>query len=378
MNSTKLYHVVDLDVLTQAILERHVRAQDHPSEPLRILNYTELCAVTPGAWNRTTLACRGLIYQPGTLEVVARGFDKFFNYGQPGAAVIDLDASVLVSDKMDGSLGIIYPLPSGGWAVATRGSFTSEQAAHATELLRTRYPGFTAPAGVTTLVEIIYPGNRIVLDYAGLDDLVLLGGVAHRGGVIPPASMQMISGWPGPVAQTMEAFTLAEALALPPRPNAEGVVVLDVTRHRMVKIKQDDYVTLHKIITGLTARKVWEHVCSQRPVTQLLEQLPDEFHDWVCATAGGIEDAVAKEHGRLLADFYKAIDAMPDGWVDEFHLPASGEVRKQFALVVADSPDRWAMFALLDGRDITGELYKRAKPDAFLTPYGRAQSEETA
>jgi putative RNA ligase len=30
---------------------------------------------------------------------------------------------------------------------------------------------------MTVLVEIVYPANRIVLDYGGLDDLILLGAV---------------------------------------------------------------------------------------------------------------------------------------------------------------------------------------------------------
>ncbi len=223
-----------------------------------------------------------------------------------------------------------------------------------------------------------------MLDYAGLDDLVLIGGMGpvdgpgRFGGPIAPAAMQIVTCWPGPVAQTMDAFTFAEALSLPPRQNAEGVVVLDLTTFDMVKIKQDDYVTLHKIITGLTARSVWEHVSSGHPVEKLLVSLPDEFHEWVCDTAAAIENTVAVEHGRLLAAFHRVIDAMPDGWVDEFSMPASREVRKAFALAVADSSDRWAMFALLDGRDITGELYKRARPEPFLTPHGERVLSEGA
>jgi len=374
---TDLYDVVDHAELAQAVLAGHVRAQDHPTEPLRIWNYTELCAVTPGAWNRTTLACRGLIQNAATGKVVARGFGKFFNHGQPGAPVIGLDTSVVVADKLDGSLGIIYPVPSGGWAVATRGSFTSEQAVHATRVLRTRYAGYAPLPNTTTLVEIIYPANRVVLDYAGLDDLVLIGGMDLWGRAIPPESMQVFTGWPGPVAQTMNAFTFAEALALKPRKNAEGVVVYDNIGNQMVKIKQDDYVALHKIITGLTARTVWEHVAAQRPVDELLMHLPDEFHAWVRDTAAAIEDTVATEHGRLLADFHQILERQPVQYEPDGQDLDRAE-RKAFALRVAEHPDRWAMFALLDGRDITAQLYQRAKPGPFLTPTGRTHSEETA
>ena len=382
----RLYDVIDHYELDQALRAGHVREQDHQDWPLRILNYTDLCAAT-GAWNRTTMTCRGLIYRRDTFEVVARGWTKFFNHGQVGAPEIGLDESVIVTDKMDGSMGIVYPLPDGTLAVATRGSFTSGQAVHATELLRSKYAGWRPLQDVTTLVEIIYPGNRIVVDYAGLDDLVLLGGVTNDsamlgciGGIpLPPATMQLLTSWPGPMAQHLDAFTFGEALALPPRPNAEGIVVQVLHNGSMVKIKQDDYVVLHKIITGLTARKVWEHLCTGRPLVDLLQLLPDEFHDWVRETVNSIEDAVTKEHGRLLAAFHNTIDALPDSWFDELAVPAGREGRKQFALAVAEHPDRWALFALLDGRDLTGELLKRAKPDAYVTPYGaRVPSEETA
>jgi RNA ligase len=87
---------------------------------------------------------------------------------------------VRVFDKMDGSLGILYPT-SQGMAVATRGSFTSEQALKATEILHEKYPewaqitydwfrsNFDAnwyEVNYTDLVEIVYPENRIVVDYA--------------------------------------------------------------------------------------------------------------------------------------------------------------------------------------------------------------------
>ena len=104
--TTHLYDVVDQEDLAHAIELKHVREQFHPSEPLAILNYTELC-VYDTHWSPTTLACRGLIYNTDNGEVVARPFAKFFNYGQPGAAVIGLDEVVCVMDKIDGSLGIL-------------------------------------------------------------------------------------------------------------------------------------------------------------------------------------------------------------------------------------------------------------------------------
>lgn len=362
--------------LEQAITDGYVRRQVHPSEPLAILNYTEKTAYEE-AWTPVTLACRGLIYSTDTGEVVARGFTKFFNYGQNGAPTLDLDASVLVTDKKDGSLGIIYRLPSGGYAVATRGSFASEQAAHATKVLHERYGDYVPAPAITTLVEIVFPANRIVLDYGALDDLILLGGQPLAGGrPIPPASMHTTSGWPGPVTETLMVGPFAEALAMPQRVNAEGVVVHDLTTGSLVKIKQADYVELHRIVTNLTARKVHEWLVLGKPLADFIAPLPDEFHAWCREIADGIAALVDAEGERLGAafnDVRNQVIAKNVGW-----RPGDKAARKDFALVAVKHPDSWALFALLDGRDIRPELLKRAEPGPFITPTGRTYTEDNA
>lgn len=208
--------------LAAAVADGYVRRQVHPEHPLAILNYSEK-AQFEGVWDVVTLNCRGLVYNVETSEVVARPFRKFFNHGQLAGPRLDLDAEVIVTDKADGSLGILYPTPDGGHAFATRGSFTSEQATHATELWRHRYADrFTPLPGVTYLFEIIYPTNRIVLDYQGLDDLVLLGAISIATG---RDVTDAIEAWPGPRVEQFSYATLAEAVAAPPRANAEGLVV---------------------------------------------------------------------------------------------------------------------------------------------------------
>ncbi|MET0416620.1 MAG: RNA ligase [Actinoplanes sp.] len=372
-----LYDAVDQDELAKALANNHVREQTHPTEPLAILNYTELCVITPGGWNPTTLACRGLIYRTDTAEVVARGFVKFFNHGQDGAPVLDMDASVLVTDKKDGSLGIIYPVPSGGVAVATRGSFASEQAIHATALLNARYPEFRPDPATTTLVEIVYPANRIVLDYAGLDDLILLGGQPLDGGwPIPPATMHTSSRWPGPVTETLMVGSFAEALALPNRVNAEGVVVHDLLTGALVKIKQADYVELHRIVTNLTARKVHDFMLTGGHLADFIAPLPDEFHTWVQQVAEDITALVDAEDGRLqraFDDLCQQVVLKNVGW-----RPGDRQARKDFAALAVSHSDPWAMFALLDGRDLRPELLKRARPEPFVTPTGRTYTEDNA
>lgn len=367
MTATTGTHYSDLfnpQLLDDALNAGHIRAQEHPTLPLVIYNYTEKAAYE-GVWNPATLACRGLIVEVGTGRVIARPYPKFFNHGQTGAPAICLDAPVHVTDKADGSLGILYPTPD-GYAVATRGSFTSEQALHATALYREQYaPGWTPRPEQTVLVEIVYPANRVVLDYAGLDDLILIGAVeVATGAVLDPT---WVSDWPGPMVDTFTAATLADALAMEPRPNAEGVVVRDLHTGAMVKIKQDDYVALHRIVTGLNARTVWQHLVDGKPLAELVEPLPDEFHPWVREVAQALAARVNAELVEIHDTYAALTEQFPHGFT-----------RKDFAMLAVRSPWKWALFLMLDDRDVRPELWKRARPEAFWTPTGRVYTEDTA
>lgn len=153
---TTLNDLFDAKALRHEIEDGYIREVYHPTEPLAILNYTDK-AQYDRHWNEVTRVCRGLIYNTETHEVVARPFEKFFNWNEPEAA-IGLDEPVVALEKMDGSLGILYPKPSGGYAIATRGSFTSEQALRGTLIWEAKYASrFVPEAGYTALFEIINP-----------------------------------------------------------------------------------------------------------------------------------------------------------------------------------------------------------------------------
>lgn len=334
-----------------AIDEKYVRVQSHPSLPLTIANYAEK-AQYENYWTPVTRNCRGLIFDSDGM-VLARPYPKFFNYGdEANTGTLDLTAPAVVTDKLDGSLGISYPTPNGP-AIASRGSFTSDQANHATELLRDLYPTWQPESGYTYLFEIIYPGNRIVIDYEGLDDLVLHGRVHIDTGRIEQGALD----WPGPVVETFPYTTLGEALAAGPRPNVEGYVLL-LDGNRQVKIKQDDYVALHRIITGLNARTVWEWLGEGKPVADLCASVPDEFHGWIQNVATDLFNEAHAILGEAVVLHRAALDA----------LPADFE-RGDYARSIAHLRDaKPYMFLLLDGNDAKArELAWRAvkPPGAF-------------
>lgn len=363
-NLTTLDDLVDPDELGAMIATGYVRVQVHPTLPYRILNYTEKTQFD-NVWNDVTKICRGLIVDVNG-RVVARPFSKFFNYGDPHAATILPSERIEVTDKIDGSLGILYPI-TGGHAIATRGSFTSDQALHATKIWQTRYADtFYPPDGVTMLFEIIYPENRIVLNYHELDDLILLGGVeTATGNVWSPRDFLQ---WHGLRTDVIYASNLAEAVALIPRENAEGVVVRSVLNDGMIKLKQDDYVILHKLVTGLTTRRVWEHLGNGGTVGEMCEPLPDEWHDWVRRVAS--ELLIAQQ--VIIDEAHDAfVTILAEVGLDDSldHEPWTREERKRFA---AEAVKRgvgasW-LFMLFDGRSIESAIWSSIRPSGDERP----------
>lgn len=350
----QLADLFDLAALDEALSEGLVRAQDHPTLPLKIYNYTEKAQFAQ-AWTPVTLACRGLIADASGV-VVARPLPKFFNHNQPGAPALNLSETAHVTDKADGSLGIIYPTGD-GWAVATRGSFASDQALHATALLRSRYASFAPPDGMTVLVEIIYPANRIVVDYGNLDDLVLLAAVDIETG--RSHGPEAAPSWPGPVVPRFEHTTLAEALAAPPRPNREGLVAWFPDPDIRIKIKYEEYVRLHRIVTGLNARAVWERLMAGDCTADIARDLPDEFHGWVRDVAESLTAEVASRAAAIESSFSSLVASLPPGWT-----------RRDFALAAASDPQRGALFLRLDGKDGRKLLWQQVRPALGRDPVG--------
>lgn len=88
--------------LQKLIDEKYISVQKHPTEDLYIYNYTQK-AQFDRMWNETTMACRGLIMN-GKGGIIARPFNKFFNYGEYQGEIPSGEFEI--TEKMDGSLGL--------------------------------------------------------------------------------------------------------------------------------------------------------------------------------------------------------------------------------------------------------------------------------
>jgi len=159
--------------------------QTHPNLPLTIWNYTEKVQYE-GLWDEVTVQCRGLITEDTTGTILVRPFKKFFNYEEVvGKGVIPSQGDyVYIQEKMDGSLGILFSYED-EWIMATRGSFASEQAIKGLEIVKSKYFLGSWSKEYAYLVEIIYPENRIVVNY-GEEKIVFLSVVLNESWTLKP------------------------------------------------------------------------------------------------------------------------------------------------------------------------------------------------
>lgn len=335
-------------LLQQMISEGYIKVNKHPKVDLYIYNYTQTVQFE-GKWNEITLACRGLILNE-QLEYIARPFPKFFNLGEPNTNKIP-NLPYEIYDKMDGSLGILYWIQQTPY-IASRGSFNSEQALKATEMLHTTYKKTWEKLNPkkTYLFEIIYPENRIVLDYGTTESLVLLGIIDTQTGIEEP-----LENLGFPIVEKIQNNKDFETLAAANLPNKEGFVIKYQNGFRL-KIKFEEYVRLHRIITQISSVDIWEHLKNQTPLDEMITHVPDEFYSWV-------KDCIKK-----LKNNYHAIEKQSK---DDFKIL---ETRKETAAYFLKCAYPSVLFLMLDGKDYQEDIWKRIRP-TFEKPFANTTEE---
>jgi len=265
------------EVLNKYFEEGLVYKQVHPTLPLTIWNYTETVQYE-GKWDDVTLQTRGLVTD-GNGKVVARPFKKFFNLEEgKHTATPDFD----VYDKMDGSLGILFNY-EGEWVMATRGSFTSDQAVKGFEMLQ-NYDYQKLHKDYTYLFEIIYDENRIVVKYS-YEDLVLLGMINTETGYevdlygegVDVRLKNLINNLGFKVVKKYDGINDYSVLKEMINDDEEGFVVRFSNGGRM-KVKGEEYLRLHKIMTNVSTTAIWEMLSEGKDVLELLKDVPDEFY----------------------------------------------------------------------------------------------------
>lgn len=354
MNISQLFPI---ERLQELVADGLISETKHPEEDLFIYNYTPKCQFA-GAWNKVTLQCRGLILDQ-EYNVIARPFPKFFNIEERSRSDIIWKRPFQLFEKVDGSLGILFPVGD-EWAIATRGSFSSDQAIHATEIWKHRYTEvFQAPTGYTCLFEIIYPGNRIVVNYGDLDDLVFLGAV-H----IETGANLFDCGWPGRSvarygADDVHPRDIKEKM---PLDDKEGYVLYFPHANERVKVKFDEYVRLHRIVTGVSSKTVWEYLMEDRPLDELIRDVPDEFYSWVRKMANSLQEDYDSIWDVALEDYTDLLDEMDPDQPNLYQEEHCRKHRKEFARKAYTTKYPALLFKMLDHKSIVEDIWKLVRP----------------
>ncbi len=326
--------------------------QVHPALPLTIWNYTE--EVQYGnKWDELTLSARGLVTDEfGT--IVARPFKKFFNM-EEGKHTPTTDFEVF--EKVDGSLGIVFNY-KGEWIIATRGSFTSDQAVKGKEMLD-RLKMDKVPQNLTYLFEIIYPENRIVVDYGNQEKLVLLGAIEVGSGVeVSRHTLEYFASEIGSdITKSYDGIKDYSVLKDMVKDNEEGFIVRFSNGDRM-KIKGQEYLRLHKIMTNLSTTAVWEVLSNGGNFENLLKDVPDEFYSKIKS----YEKDLRYTHFSISEYCGKLHDGFRYGKYGDKEEPT----RKEYADFVMKNVKqglRPVMFTMWDKKNYSPMIWKLIKPE---------------
>lgn len=353
------------------ILEKYyndglLQKQRHPTLPLTIWNYSPKVQYEK-LWDEVTLQTRGLVTDDEG-NIVARPFKKFFNYEELEPGQIP-NERFDVFEKLDGSLGILFNY-KGEWVLATRGSFTSDQAKKGWGILQ-KYDYKRLIEDKTYLFEIIYKENRIVVDY-DYEDLIMLGVIDNADGyeyrifdekihlegirfvnMYRNLGFKFVKKYDG-----IQDYTTLKNII---KDNEEGFVIRFESGLRM-KIKGSEYVRLHRILTNISNRDIWEYLKDGKPMDEILEKVPDEFYDWVKETKKKFEtdyELIKKEYEWI----FKVI----------MRSERSNE-RKVFAQYATKYKYSSILFSMYDNKPYDQTIWKIIYPD-YSKPFKKNYNE---
>jgi hypothetical protein len=345
----KMLEKIDWKVLNEYIEQSLIVANKHPEYDLWILNYSPK-AQSKRFWDEYTMSCRGMVIDANG-KILARPFQKFKNYQEHDPKEIDLTRPYVIYEKMDGSLIIVfYYEPRMTWIVASRGSFISEQSIEATKMLGLKYEKLNT--NFTYLFEILYPENRIVVNYGDRRELVLLAKIQTNTG--DELTHTEITSQYSHYFTIVKVFdfknvkTMKDLEALEEVENKEGYVFRD--GNFRFKWKFSEYIRLHSILTNVSNLVVWEHMRDNYEFDELLDRVPDEFYNWLKKTASKIQGDFNEIERKALLEFVRI-----------YHINEINE-RAGFAEIAKLSEHRAILFKLFDRRSYADIIWKQIRP----------------
>lgn len=350
----------DVNILNDYVERGLLEKNSHPTLPIDIYNYSRECQFSQ-LWDDITLNMRGTVLDREG-NVVARTFPKFFNLEEHNHDEIP-NEPFDVYEKMDGSLGILFYYAD-QWHFATKGSFTSDQAIKGREMLEMcQYKKLNIDC--TYLFEILYKENRIVVNY-DYEGLVLLAIIDNEDGYEYDLHSQEAQLMGLKLSEILETYGFKivkkyhgiqdyKELKKTVDDNAEGFVIRFKSGFRM-KVKGEEYVRLHRLLTNFSNLDIWELLKDGRDLGAFLDRVPDEFDLWV----RGIIDELRTKYAVIEKSAYELYD---DFFMKRPGFPKDAG-KKEFALWAREQEKhlQGILFSIYDEKNYSDTVWKMIRP----------------
>jgi RNA ligase len=355
----------NLEVIQKYIDDGLLVCQIHPTLPLKIYNYSRTCQYER-KWDEITLNFRGMILDDKG-NMVARSLPKFFNLSED--VIIPDDKYCYVQNKEDGSMLILFNY-EGEWITATRGSFTSDQCVKGMEILKSKYDLNNFHKNITYIGEVIYPQNIVVVNNGDIERVVFITAYSGNNELNWTTAKAIFysSGMLEEDIVNTQYYDMTIDMAKLQKldeENKEGFVVRFVPSNKRIKIKYDNYVRLHRLITNFSNVDIWECLKNGIDFNILLENVPDEYDDFV-----------RKVRSDLLSEYSK-IEINSHSLFEEFKnkrpgFPFGDVGKKEFAMWVKEQPkeNQPILFKIYDENYYSDIIWKLIKPTYVKPKWG--------
>lgn len=287
---------------------------------------------------------RGIILNSWNWDVVARPFDRFFNWGENVDEDIFNWKSFVAQEKIDGSLMILYNYEN-NWYVATKGSpdaggNVGDYEFSFAELFwktfnRSGIKLENLEAKNTYLLELTSKYNRVVTTQQNNEGSLQLIGVreTETGIEYPVELFSEIM----PVVAQYNMNTIEEILEASKQLNPvqqEGFVLVDSSFNR-IKVKSEKYVLIHHLKNTLNPETIISLIQTGEE-SEVLAYFPD-----------------LQEMFWMYENIYRAYSARLDGMWESIPENLLTGTRKEFAKYVLQNFDSFSIhyfFSRLDGK----------------------------
>ena len=296
---------------------RLIYSQIHPTLPLIIWNYSVECQYGGIYWDEVTLQCRALVTDSDGV-IISRGFSKFFNMEEEKH---EATQNFEIFEKLDGQYISAFWY-NGEMVVNSKGSFTSPYAIEAKRILEEKHQRFIdymndSPVNkdYSYIFELI-GFEQIVVAYPE-PDLIVTGVFRHcyyeplwnywedisvgfeGEQFINSLGLKMVQKFNGLDYKSIKQLNWE---------NSEGFVVRFSNGQRC-KIKFENYIELHRIMTNQTTGQIWRALANGEPISSYLEDTPDEFYDKIREVEKEFKERFdhIEEISKIYFDYFKPL-----------------------------------------------------------------------